>query len=100
VTARDAFHVGDLLRTDVAGARNVGMRSVRLRAAHDDATALPEADHVAASHAELRAILGVHDFNNSDARRARWASVAALMSEARDGRTLARSGWCADLEAL
>jgi hypothetical protein len=37
------------------------MRSVRLRAAHDDATGLPEADHVAASHAELRAILGVHD---------------------------------------
>jgi putative hydrolase of the HAD superfamily len=59
VAARDAFHVGDLLRTDVAGARNVGMRSVRLCAAHDDATALPEADHVAASHAELRAILGV-----------------------------------------
>jgi putative hydrolase of the HAD superfamily len=58
VAARDTFHVGDLLRTDVAGARNVGMRSVRLRAAHDDATALPEADHVAASHAELRALLG------------------------------------------
>jgi len=59
VAASGAFHVGDLLRTDVAGARNVGMRSVRLRAAHDDATLLPEADHVAASHAELRVILGV-----------------------------------------
>jgi putative hydrolase of the HAD superfamily len=59
VAASGALHVGDLLRTDVAGARNVGMGSVRLRAAHDDATRLPEADHVAASHAELRAILGV-----------------------------------------
>ncbi|MBS1104932.1 MAG: HAD-superfamily hydrolase, subfamily variant 1 [Deltaproteobacteria bacterium] len=59
VAARGAVHVGDLLRTDVAGARNVGMQSVRLRATHDDATELPEADHVAASHAELRAIFGV-----------------------------------------
>ena len=53
------FHVGDLRRTDVAGARRVGMGSIRLSAAHDDASALPEADHVAASHAELREILGV-----------------------------------------
>jgi FMN phosphatase YigB (HAD superfamily) len=48
------FHVGDLRRTDVAGARGVGMASVRLSAAYDDAAALPEADHVAGSHAELR----------------------------------------------
>jgi FMN phosphatase YigB (HAD superfamily) len=51
-------HVGDLRRTDVAGARGVGMASVRIRAAHDDDSALPEGDHVAASHAELREILG------------------------------------------
>jgi putative hydrolase of the HAD superfamily len=54
-----AVHVGDLRRTDVAGARGVGMTSVRIRAAHDDDSALPEADHVAASHTELRTILGV-----------------------------------------
>ena len=54
-----SFHVGDLRRTDVAGARGVGMASVRLRAAHDDPSPLPEADHVAASHEELREILGV-----------------------------------------
>jgi putative hydrolase of the HAD superfamily len=59
VRAAGAVHVGDLRRTDVAGARGVGMTSVRLSAAHDDAVALPEADHVAASHAELRALLGV-----------------------------------------
>ena len=58
VEAAGAVHVGDLLRTDVAGARGVGMRSVRLRAAHDDPSALPEADVVAASHAELLALLG------------------------------------------
>jgi putative hydrolase of the HAD superfamily len=54
-----AFHVGDLRRTDVAGARGLGMTSVRLTAAHDDGSPLPEADHVAASHADLRALLGV-----------------------------------------
>ena len=59
IDAAGSFHVGDLLRTDVAGARNAGMRSVRLRAVHDDAADLPEADHVADSHAALRKILGV-----------------------------------------
>ncbi len=55
----ETIHVGDLLRTDVAGARALGMGSVRLRAAHDDDTRLPEADAVADSHAELRLLLGL-----------------------------------------
>jgi putative hydrolase of the HAD superfamily len=59
VPAAGSWHVGDLLRTDVAGARGVGMRSVRLRAVHDDDTDLPEADHVASSHEELRVLFGV-----------------------------------------
>jgi putative hydrolase of the HAD superfamily len=52
-----AVHVGDLRRTDIAGARALGMRSVRIAAHHDDASNLPEADAVAASHAELRSLL-------------------------------------------
>jgi putative hydrolase of the HAD superfamily len=59
VEPASSIHVGDLRRTDVAGARGVGMGSVRLSAAHDDVSALPDADHIAASHAELREILGV-----------------------------------------
>ena len=59
VPGQAAVHVGDLRRTDVAGARGVGMASVRLRAAHDDAAELPEADHVVASHAELRELFGI-----------------------------------------
>jgi hypothetical protein len=35
------------------------MRSVRIRATHDDASGLAEADHVVSSHAELRELLGV-----------------------------------------
>ena len=51
--------MGDLRRTDVAGARALGMTSVRIRARHDDVTDLPEADHVVQSHAELLALLGL-----------------------------------------
>ena len=53
-----ALHVGDLRRTDVAGARALGITSIRLRQTHDDTSPLPDADHVVASHAELLGLLG------------------------------------------
>jgi len=59
IEAAGAVHVGDLRRTDVAGARGVGMGSVRIRAIYDDRSPLPEADAVAASHADLLALLGI-----------------------------------------
>lgn len=66
----EAVHVGDLLRTDVAGARAVGMRTVRITAVNASGTAagqaggvarrlapsepeLAEADAVVTSHAGL-----------------------------------------------
>lgn len=52
-----ALHVGDLRRTDVAGARRLGMRSVRIRDHFDDPSEHAEADHVADSHAHLRKLL-------------------------------------------
>lgn len=55
--AARSVHVGDLRRTDVAGARGVGMHAVRIAAVHDDTSDLPEADAVVADHAELRALL-------------------------------------------
>ncbi len=55
--AHETVHVGDLRRTDVAGARAMGMGSVRLRAVHDDVDELPEADRVVDSHAELATLL-------------------------------------------
>jgi putative hydrolase of the HAD superfamily len=60
VDPKEALHVGDLRRTDVAGARALGMRSVRIHAYHDDASALPDADFVVGSHAELAGLLGLH----------------------------------------
>lgn len=52
-----AVHVGDLRGTDIAGARAVGMGSVRLRWRHDDGESLPDGDAVADSHAHLLEIL-------------------------------------------
>lgn len=51
----EAAHVGDLRRTDIAGAAAVGMRTVRYRGLHDDLGegGEPEADFVLDSHREL-----------------------------------------------
>lgn len=57
VAADDAVHVGDMLRTDVAGGRAAGMRTVRLRSVFDDPAQLPEADLVADDHAKLAGLL-------------------------------------------
>jgi putative hydrolase of the HAD superfamily len=55
-----AAHVGDLRRTDVAGARAVGMTTVRYAGVYDDpAEDEPEADHVIADHADLLPALGL-----------------------------------------
>lgn len=60
-----AVHVGDLRRTDVAGARAAGMISVRYAGVTDDAgdpgdrTHDTEADHVVADHRELLGLLGL-----------------------------------------
>jgi putative hydrolase of the HAD superfamily len=79
VAAKGAVHVGDMRRSDIAGARSHGMRSVRLTAHNDDADAAamsntgvidcgaagcdppcarPEADAVVASYPELMQVLG------------------------------------------
>ncbi len=50
-------HVGDLKRTDVAGARAMGMGSVRFRGALDDDEPGADADHVIDRLAELPGLL-------------------------------------------
>jgi putative hydrolase of the HAD superfamily len=53
-------HVGDLRRTDVAGALAMGMTAVRYTGVFDDdSQPEPEAHHVVADHADLPAVLGV-----------------------------------------
>ena len=65
-------HVGDLRRTDVAGARAMGMVSVRYAGVFDDSPegaersgievsdpTAPDADHVITDHRDLAAVLGL-----------------------------------------
>jgi putative hydrolase of the HAD superfamily len=53
-------HVGDLRRTDVAGALAMGMTAVRYTGvSDDDSQPEPEAHHVIADHADLPAALGL-----------------------------------------
>lgn len=55
-----AMHVGDLRRTDIAGAAAHGMRTVRYRGMNDEgeADSGPEAEFVLDSHAELVELVG------------------------------------------
>ncbi|HEY2056154.1 MAG TPA: HAD family hydrolase [Solirubrobacterales bacterium] len=48
-----AVHVGDLRRTDIAGARALGMASIRYRGLADDPEPGPEADLVLDDHRDL-----------------------------------------------
>ena len=54
-----AAHVGDLMRTDVAGARAMGMVTVRFRGVVDDPEDGAEADHVIDRLADLSVVLGL-----------------------------------------
>ncbi|HEX7280356.1 MAG TPA: HAD family hydrolase [Solirubrobacterales bacterium] len=55
----EALHVGDLRRTDVAGAAALGMGTVRYRGMNDEAgrDAGPEADRVIDDHRELLGVI-------------------------------------------
>lgn len=53
----EAVHVGDLTRSDIAGAKAAGMRAVRMAAHYDDANRSVAPDAVVYSYAELEAWL-------------------------------------------
>lgn len=52
-----AVHVGDRRRTDVAGARAVGMKTVRYREIFDDWSDVADADHIVDDYAALLNVL-------------------------------------------
>src|SRR5688572_3657991 len=55
----EAVHIGDLRRTDIAGAHDMGMHAIRFRGVHDDASDAPEARVIIDGHPELLEILGL-----------------------------------------
>jgi putative hydrolase of the HAD superfamily len=61
VAAERAAHIGDIRRTDVQGARAVGMLAIRFAGVNDDRSELPDADAVIRSYTELPAVLGLTD---------------------------------------
>lgn len=55
-----AAHIGDLRRTDVAGAKAMGITAIRYSGAFDDAASDgPEGDHVVSFHGDVPRVLGI-----------------------------------------
>jgi len=57
VQPHEAVHIGDLMHSDIAGAKAIGMYAVRLTANYDDANHSVEPDAVVKSYAEFEAWL-------------------------------------------
>ena len=55
----EAIHVGDLKRTDIAGARDIGMHGIRFRGVHDDKTDAPDAETCIDRHQDLLTVIGL-----------------------------------------
>jgi len=55
----EAIHVGDLRRTDIAGAHDVGMHAARFRGVHDDLSGGADAKMVFDRHEQLLDALGI-----------------------------------------
>jgi FMN phosphatase YigB (HAD superfamily) len=57
----EAIHIGDLRRTDIAGALGAGMHAARFRGVHDDQSDAPEAKIVLDRHLQLLDFLGLEE---------------------------------------
>ena len=55
----EAIHVGDLKRTDIVGAYDIGMHAARFRGVHDDASDFRDARIVIDRHEQLLDVLGL-----------------------------------------
>ncbi|MEA2477194.1 MAG: putative hydrolase of the superfamily, partial [Actinomycetota bacterium] len=55
----EAIHVGDLKRTDIAGAHDIGMHAARFRGVHDDRSDFAEAEICLDSHDQLLDVIGL-----------------------------------------
>ena len=55
----EAIHVGDLKRTDIAGAHDMGMHAARFKGVHDDKSDSSEAEIVMTDHRQLLEVIGL-----------------------------------------
>jgi len=61
VQPAEAVHIGDLTRTDVGGAKAVGMRAVRFDGSHDDADRSVEPDATVSTYAQFELLIRAWD---------------------------------------
>ena len=59
VAPRESIHVGDLRRTDIAGAHDIGMHATRFRGVHDDQSDVADARIVIDRHEQMLELIGV-----------------------------------------
>jgi putative hydrolase of the HAD superfamily len=59
VAPPEALHVGDLRRTDIAGAHDIGMHTARFRGIHDDKSDAPDSPILLDRHEQLLEALGL-----------------------------------------
>jgi HAD superfamily hydrolase (TIGR01549 family) len=55
----EAIHVGDLRRTDIAGAHDMGMHAARFKGVHDDTSDFIEAEIVLRDHRQILEVVGI-----------------------------------------
>ena len=55
----EAIHIGDLKRTDIAGAHDMGMHAARFKGVHDDKSDFLEAEVVISDHRQLLDVIGL-----------------------------------------
>ena len=55
----EAIHVGDLKRTDIAGAHDMGMHAARFKGIHDDKSDFVEAEIVMSDHRQILEVVGL-----------------------------------------
>jgi putative hydrolase of the HAD superfamily len=55
----EAIHVGDLRRTDIAGAHDMGMHAARFKGVHDDRSGGAEAEMVITDHRKILEAIGL-----------------------------------------
>jgi putative hydrolase of the HAD superfamily len=59
VAPYEAIHVGDLKRTDIAGAHDIGMHTARFKGVHDDKSDAPDSRIVLDRHEQLLEAIGL-----------------------------------------
>jgi putative hydrolase of the HAD superfamily len=57
----EAIHIGDLRRTDIAGAHDIGMHAARFRGVHDDQSDSHEAQIVLDRHEQILEVLSLDE---------------------------------------